>query len=167
LKRVSKLIDERDIRKRVEELAKEIDRAFKEPFVVLGVLKGAFIFTADLVRELKSCKEVDFVQIRSYRGKERGEIKLLLEPKVPLKNENVLIVDDILDSGESLRFLKEYLSLKGVKEVKSCVLLKKGNRGSPVEADFVGFEIPELFVVGYGLDLDERYRNLPYVGYVV
>ncbi len=157
------LFIEKEIVGRVKELAAEIDNFFRnEEIVVIGVLKGALFFMADLLREMKTKFVYDFIQAKSYEGyKSTGEIKILKEPCCDLKGKNVLLLEDILDTGRTLSFLKSFLEKKGAKGVYVCTLLdKKKKRLNNVKADFVGFDIEDRFVVGYGLDIDERLREL-------
>lgn len=161
------LISEGTIDNRIDELAVEINTDYgQEPLLVIGVLTGTILFFADLVRRLTGPIEMDFIGISSYRdGTTSGEIKITGANKTDLKNRRVLVVDDILDGGRTLATVIRELSAQQPKELKSCVLLeKKERRQIPINADYVGFQIPNHFVVGYGLDYAERYRNLPFVG---
>ena len=135
------------------------------------VLSGAVVFFSDLVRGLDTGAKLffDFVKLRSYSGKESsGRVELALDVSVDLAGRDVIVVEDIIDTGRSLFFLADYLlKEKKAASVRLCCLLDKPSRRvSDVRADFVGFEIPDLFVVGYGLDYDQHYRNLPYVAVV-
>lgn len=163
---VEVLIAPQEIERRVKELAEEIEEALPSPFVVISLLKGAFIFTADLVRNFRDV-ELDFMKVESYRGREKGKTKMTLEPKISLEGKRVLIVDDIFDTGESLDFAFRWVKAKGALDVKTCVLLdKEVEKRTSLKPDFVGFRVPDYFVVGYGLDLDEKFRQLPYIGYL-
>jgi len=163
------LISERAIKKKVKQLAALLAREYKgTDCVFVGVLYGGFVFLADLVRELHRHDlhpVIDFIRLTSYQGTEStGTIRIYKDVELDLTAKRVLIVDDILDTGMTLKFLKEHLSQKGVTDVKFCVLLdKKGRRKVDITPDYVGFEIGNYFVVGYGLDCDHRYRNLPYI----
>ena len=164
MSQIEVLIGEKEIERRVKELSAQIRELFPPPFVALSLLKGAFVFTADLLRNLEGV-EVDFMRLKSYRGKERKGTELLLTPSIPLEGKRVLIVDDIFDTGESLEFAVNWVKGQGAKEVKTCVLLdKEVSKRTPLRPDFTGFKIPNYFVVGYGLDLDEKFRELPFVG---
>ncbi|MEZ0324043.1 MAG: hypoxanthine phosphoribosyltransferase [Hydrogenothermaceae bacterium] len=158
------LISENQIKSRIKELAKEIDEAFEgEDIYAVGILKGSFIFFADLVRELKSKVYVDFMQVSSYgsRMESFGEVIFIKDMSVDIKDKNVLIIDDIIDTGRTLKALVEALSLRYPRKLKTAVLLdKKERREVDYYADFVGFVIPDKFVVGYGLDWAEEGRNL-------
>jgi len=159
------LIPQEMLAKRVKELAGEIVRSYPPPFTVVALLKGAFIFAADLVREIGQGLAVDFMGVRSYSGKVKGSQELWLEPTLPVKGRRILLVDDIYDTGESLELAVNWLKERGAEEVKTCVLLdKEVKKRASLRPDFVGFKIPNCFVVGYGLDLDEKFRELPFVG---
>ncbi|WP_457681137.1 hypoxanthine phosphoribosyltransferase [Thermovibrio sp.] len=162
---VEVLISKEEIEKRVKELSREIESCFSSPFTVISLLNGGFIFTADLVRSFKVPVNIDFMRVKSYKGKSRGSLELLYPPELNLKDKKVLLVDDIFDSGESLNFAVNYLKSLGAKEVKTCVLLfKERKRELPLKPDFFGFKVPDFFVVGYGLDLNGMYRQIPYIG---
>lgn len=159
------LINQEDINKKVKELGKRITEDYKgKKPVFVGVLKGAFMFLADLVRNIKIDIDFDFVVVSLYRGEKKQDM-LILEREVltELKDRDVLIVDEVLDSGKTLSFLIEYIKGKGAKSVKTCVLLKKIKENVIIEPDYCGFEIPDKFVIGYGLDFKEKYRNLPFI----
>jgi hypoxanthine phosphoribosyltransferase len=161
------LIPEETIEKRVEELAEEISNQFGNSLVtIVSILKGAVVFTVDLMRYMKSKVELDFIRIKSYRGEEKGELKITVLPELDLKRKQVLIVDDIFDTGESLKFAYDEVMKHSPEIIKTCVFLDKQiEKNVDIRPDFVGFEIPDYFVVGYGLDVNEMYRDLPYIGY--
>ena len=154
-----------EISRRVQQLGLQIDRDYKgEEIVVIGVLKGAVIFLSDLVRQLHSPVRIDFVQLASYGSGQMssGIVELLKDVSIAIEGKNVLIVEDIVDSGRSLAFLYQKLRDRNPRKLKVCVLLdKKERRVVPFEADYVGLDVPDVFLVGYGLDYAERYRNLP------
>jgi len=162
------LITEDDIKARVAELGKQISEDFKgEDIVVIGLLKGCFMFIADLMRAIDANVAVDFMVVSSYGSGvvSSGEIKVRKDYSIDIENKNVLVIDDILDTGRTLAFVKDYIQLKSPKCVKLCTLLDKPDRRtSKVTVDYVGFSVPDEFVVGYGLDYNENYRNLPYIG---
>ena len=163
------LVSEDDIKVRVNELAREISENYKnESFVLVGVLKGAFIFLSDLVKSIKSRCSIDFIVTSSYglTGTSfSGKVKLLKDISQPIKGKNVIVVDDILDTGSTLNFVLEHLSNYEPKSLEICTLLSKPDRRKiNIDAKYVGFTIPDEFVVGYGLGYNEEYRNLPYVG---
>ncbi|NPB07134.1 MAG: hypoxanthine phosphoribosyltransferase [Aquificae bacterium] len=164
-KKLRLVIDEERIKRRVKELALELERELGggEPPVFIGLLKGSFIFLADLIRELSLPAVVDFMRVSSYGSgtESSGEVRILKEPELELKGKKVVLVDDILDTGLTLKRVKEYLLEKEPAVLKTCVLLdKKEARKVPFEADLVGFEVPNDFLVGYGLDWGELGRNL-------
>ncbi len=157
------LVSEEEIANRVKGLAKEIQDYFGEPFLVVGLLKGAFVFTADLIRAFDIPVQVDFMWVSSYGSMQesQGHVKVVKDLDRDIEGLRVLLVDDILDTGYTLAEVYRLLELKGASEIKTCVLLdKKERRRVNFNADFVGFEVPNLFLVGYGLDWDEEGRNL-------
>jgi hypoxanthine phosphoribosyltransferase len=168
--RVEVMIPADEIAERVGQLAAQIsaDYAGKRP-VVIGVLKGAWIFLADLVRHLTIPIRSDFVRVTSYgMGTEtNGQPKLLLDVVESVTGADVLVVDDILDTGISIAWLLDHLRQKEPASLRLCVLLDKAERRRvPVSGDYVGFSIPDRFVVGYGLDCGEQFRELPFIGHV-
>lgn len=162
------LFTEEQIKARVEELGKQISADFKgEDIVVIGLLKGCFMFIADLMRAIDTNVAVDFMVVSNYGSGvvSSGEIKVRKDYSIDIEGKNVLVIDDILDTGRTLAFVKDYLIVKSPKTIKLCTLLDKPERKtSKVEVDYVGFSVPDEFVVGYGLDYDEKYRNLPFIG---
>ena len=158
------LIPEEDIKKRVKELARDIEKNFppEGELIVVGLLKGSFIFVSDLVREINRPLLVDFIVASSYRGTESsGNVEIKKDLSFDIGGKHVLLVDDILDTGRTFKKVLELLKTRNPASLKTCVLLDKPSRRvENVEADFVGFEIPDHFVVGYGLDWDEMGRNL-------
>jgi hypoxanthine phosphoribosyltransferase len=159
------LISRQEIEAMVKKLAAEISEHYrdKSPLLV-GILKGSFIFMADLVRLIDFPLEVDFVRLSSYgHGKESsGEVKVVHELSTPVEGRDVLVVEDIVDTGRSVAFLMDYLKKKEPASLKLCVLTDKPSRRQvPVTIDYPGFTVPDKFLVGYGLDWDEKYRNLP------
>jgi len=163
-KRLELLISPEEIEKRVKILAKRVEETFpqNEPLIVVGLLKGSFIFVSDLVREVERPVLVDFIEASSYRGTESsGNVEIKKDLEMDIKDKNVLLIDDILDTGRTFKKVLELLRLREPKILKTCVLLDKPSRRVvDIKADFVGFEIPDHFVVGYGLDWDEMGRNL-------
>ncbi|MBI3815790.1 MAG: hypoxanthine phosphoribosyltransferase [Nitrospinae bacterium] len=161
------LIAEKDIKKRVVELGKTIsaDYAGRE-ILAIGILKGAWVFTADLVREINVPVACDFIGVSSYGDSavSSERVKLVSDIRIPVNGKDVLLIDDIIDTGFSIKFVKEYIESKNPASIKLCVLLDKPERRkADIHADYTGFTIPDRFVVGYGLDYAERYRNLPYI----
>ncbi|MFN3967031.1 MAG: hypoxanthine phosphoribosyltransferase [Endomicrobiia bacterium] len=164
------LITEEQIKKRVKELAEQISNDYKdkEPLLV-SILKGSFMFLSDLLRNLKIQCTVDFVAISSYNGstESTGVVRQLLDLRENPVGKDILIVEDIVDTGFTLNYLKKNLLTRNPSSLKICVLLdKKERRKEPIEIDYTGFVIPDKFVVGYGLDYQEKYRNLPYIGVI-
>ena len=163
------LITEQQIKDRIKELGEVLtaEYAGKNPIVV-GVLKGVVVFYADMIRHIKVPCQMDFMWISSYKGTEStGKMVVKRDVSADIKGRHVLILEDIYDTGNSLDFVCRHLLSKEPASLKICTLLDKpaGRRpGITLKADFVGFEIPNAFVVGYGLDYNEYYRNLPYVG---
>ena len=161
------LIPEDRIARRIKSLAREIERDFRgRETVVVSLLNGTVMFLADLIRHLNLPLRLDFIGVSSYGlGTESGELVFTKELRLDVRGRDVLLVDDILDTGKTLnRVLPKLRALKP-RRIKICVLLDKPSRRiEKVKADYVGFKIPDLFVVGYGLDFAERYRNLPFVG---
>ena len=161
------LIPQERIRQRVEELAARIADDYRGgPVLFVGVLTGCLIFLADLVRRLDLPLRIHLVQASSYRGEATvpGELNLRLDTLPDLGGRDVLVIDDILDTGKTLGKLVEELRKRGAARVRTCVLLKKlGRQQVAFEADYVGFEIPDRFVVGYGLDYNDEHRHLPHI----
>lgn len=164
------LISERDIARRVNELASAVSRDYAEAgeIVLVGVLRGAFMFLADLARALTVPCRVDFIALASYeRGSHSSGVRLVLDLRSAIARRHVLIVEDIVDSGRTLHYLMKMLRARGPASIKTCVLAHKPARHEvAVPLDYVGFEIPDRWVVGYGLDYDDRYRTLPYIAVI-
>jgi len=161
------LIGEDEIRAIVASLAGRISRDYADKHLLLvGVLKGSWVFLADLARALSIPCEVEFVRMSSYRkGTKPGELEILHDLPTPIEDYDVLVVEDILDSGKTLSAMLRHLGEKKPRSLALCTLLDKPSRRMvPVQAGYVGREIPDAFVVGYGLDYAERYRSLPYIG---
>lgn len=163
----SVLINERQLAKRIEELAGLILKDFKgRELVVVSLLNGTVLFLADLIRHFSVPLRLDFIGVSSYgSGTESGDLVYTKELRLDVRGRDVLLVDDILDTGKTLSKVKEKLRALSPRRIKTCVLLdKSARRVEAIQADYVGFQIPDYFVVGYGLDFAERYRNLPFVG---
>ena len=161
------LVSEEEIRQRVGELAVQVQSDFAGcDLVVVGLLTGTLMFLADLVREVDLPLQLDFIGVSSYRDDtESLELVFTKELKLDVAGRDVLLVDDILDTGKTLRAVIDKLTGMAPRRVRTCVLLsKKARRKYDIPADYVGFEIPDKFVVGYGLDYAEKYRNLPHIG---
>jgi hypoxanthine phosphoribosyltransferase len=163
------LFDETAIRRRVAEIGAQIAADLNgEPVVVVGVLKGAFMFTADLVRAIKAPVVVDFIGCSSYSGtKSTGTVRITHDLSTEIAGKNVILVEDIIDTGRTLDYLLRMLSQRNPKSLKLCALLDKPEaREINVKVDYFGFKISNEFVIGYGLDLDQRYRELPFIAQV-
>ncbi|SFM09586.1 hypoxanthine phosphoribosyltransferase [Methylobacterium pseudosasicola] len=171
-RRVRTLFDEAAIAKRNTELAQEILSANPEDLLVVAVLKGSFMFAADLLRALHRVglsPQVEFVHLSSYRTGtvSTGQVEILRDVQSEVRGRDVLLVDDILESGRTVVFAKDLLMARGAKRVLTAVLLEKpGKRAVTIDADFVGFTCPDVFVVGYGMDAAHAFRQLPFVGVV-
>ena len=171
-RRVRVLYDEATIARRNEEMAAQIVAAGTQDLLVVAVLKGSFMFAADLLRALHRAgmaPQVEFVHLSSYRTAtvSSGQVEILRDVQSEVRGRDVLLVDDILESGRTLVFAKDLLAARGAKRVLTAVLLEKpGKRAVTIDADFVGFTCPDLFVVGYGMDAAHAYRQLPFVGLV-
>jgi len=169
LPKISKiLLSAESIRDRVTELAAQINRDYQDvdQLILIGILRGAFIFVADLARQLQITHSVDFMALASYeKNVSTGEVRILLDLREPIHDQHVLIVEDILDSGETLNYLYRNLIERKPASIRTCVLVKKqrGTLNSQVRVDYLGFEIPNVWVVGYGLDYANYYRTLPYI----
>lgn len=163
------LLTEEQIKARIKELGEVLtaEYADKNP-VIIGVLKGVVVFYADMIREIKVPCEMDFMWISSYEGtKSTGNMQIRRDVTVDIKDRHVLILEDIFDTGNSLDYTYRHLMFKQPASLKICTLLDKPERrreGITLQADYTGFTIPNEFVVGYGLDYNEHYRNLPYIG---
>jgi len=161
------LITPEQIRTRLREIALELQRDYagEGTLYLVGILKGAFIFLADLTRELTTPHIVDFMALSSY-GKSAtstGAVRIVMDLREPINGRHVLIVEDILDTGHTLRYLSETLLGRKPASLRSCVLLRKKRPGPVAPVDYLGFEIPDVWVVGYGLDYADSYRTLPYI----
>lgn len=163
------LIKERDILKKVKELGQQIDRDYKDKNpIVVGVLKGAFVFMADLLRELKIPMEVDFLSIQSYDGKSSsGVVRITHDLSLDIEDRDVILIEDIIDTGRTISFIMENLKTHKPRSLIICTLLnKKASRIMEIPLTYIGFDIPSVFVVGYGLDYSNKYRNLRYIGVI-
>jgi hypoxanthine phosphoribosyltransferase len=161
------LISEEAIQKRVGEIAAEIDKDYRNSteIVLIGILKGAFIFTADLSRKLTIPHSVDFMSISSY-GDETvsgGAVRLILDLRKPVTGHHVIVVEDIVDTGKTMNYLYQTLQGRDPASLKTCSLFIKKRDGLDMPLDYVGFEIPDVWVVGYGLDYADTHRTLPYI----
>lgn len=162
------LMSEEQLQKRVQEMGDELyDRFHDKDPIFVGVLKGCFIFMADLVRATQMKSEIEFIGVSSYNNgtKSSGVVQITRDLQKDITGRHIIVVEDILDSGNTLFFLKNYLNTKGAASITIVTLLDKpARREKAVEADLAGFVVPDEFVVGYGLDYAQMYRNLPYIG---
>ncbi len=164
------LVPEEEVDKRIEELGKQISDIYKDETVhLICVLKGGVFFMCELAKRITSPVSMDFMSVSSYGSdtKSSGVVKIIKDLDESIKDKNVLVVEDIIDSGRTLSYLLEILKSRSPKSLRLCTLLDKPDRRVvDVDVDYVGFEIPDEFVVGYGLDYDQKYRNLPYIGVI-
>lgn len=163
------LIDEAAIKQRVRELAAQISKDYAEvdELLLVGILKGAFIFLADISRQLEIPHVVDFMALSAYgmRARATGAVRIIMDLREPIEGKHVLIVEDIVDTGLTLDYLHKTLKSRKPASLRSCVLLNKTTRRQiDVPIDYLGFEISDVWVVGYGLDYADRHRTLPYIG---
>jgi hypoxanthine phosphoribosyltransferase len=162
------LISEDSLKEKVCALAARITADYKDrELLIISVLKGGFIFAADLMRAMDLDVSIDFIAVSSYgaSSKSSGVVKIIKDLDRDVRGKNILIVEDIVDSGLTLKYLKELLIGRGAADIKICTILNKpSRRKTDIYVDYIGFDIPDEFVIGYGLDYDERYRALPYIG---
>ncbi|WP_414661518.1 hypoxanthine phosphoribosyltransferase [Horticoccus sp. 23ND18S-11] len=162
------LLTEAQIRRRVKSIAREIKKVYDDrEFTMISLINGAVMFTADLMREIDNPVRLDCIRVSSYGAKTKsiGTPQVIYNLTLDIARRDVLVIDDILDTGKTLKLVRDLVLELKPASVRTCVLLdKKARREVALEADFVGFEIPDKFVVGYGLDFAERYRNLPGIG---
>lgn len=170
---VEVMISEREVKARIAELGQQITERYRDSgsdMVLIGLLRGSFIFMADLCRTIEVSHEVDFMTASSYGSSmsTSRDVKILKDLDEDIRGKDVLIVEDIIDSGNTLNKVREILALRGPKSLAICTLLDKPERREvDVPVEYVGFSIPDEFVVGYGIDYAQRYRHLPYIGKVV
>lgn len=168
LEEVEVLFTEEVVRLKIKELAREITRDYAgQEIMVVGILKGAFIFMADLVREIDLPLQLDFMDVSSYGNStvSSGEVRIMKDLDDSIEGKNVLIVEDIIDTGLTLKYICENLKQRGPKSLRICCLLAKpSRRQSSIRPNYIGFAIEDLFVVGWGLDYAEQYRNYPAIG---
>lgn len=162
------LLSQEELQERVRELGRQIsqDYAGKEPMLV-SVLRGSYIFMADLTRAIDCMCLVDFMAVSSYGSgtSSSGQVNIIKDLSDSIEGKDIIVVEDILDSGNTLYYLMQVLQARNPASIRLCTLLDKPSRRTkPIQSDYVGFTVPDAFVVGYGLDYDEKYRNLPYIG---
>ena len=164
------LITEAELQARIKELGAQITQDYRDgDLVVVGVLRGCFLFLADLVRQIDTPTIVDFLGVSSYgtRTQSSGVVRLVSDLSLSVVDKDILLVEDIIDTGLTMDYLMQNLATRRPRSLKICSLLHKPARNLlPVKIDYLGFEIPDRFVVGYGLDYRNRYRNIPYIGYL-
>ena len=164
------LFTEEDIRQRAKELGAQITEDYAgEEVILLCTLKGAVVWLADIMKAINLDTKIDFISAGSYGSgtTSSGIVTITKDINMDIYNRNVIIIEDIVDTGTTLKYLKNYLKERNPKSVKICTLLDKpAGRMADIEADYIGFEVDDLFVVGYGLDYDQKYRNLPYISYL-
>lgn len=162
------LVSEEEIQNKCRELGKRISEDYKDKEVtMIGLLNGCNPFFSDLIKRVDLLLDLDYMRVSSYHGdiKSSGEVLILKDLEKSIRGKHVIVVDDIIDTGETLQHIIKYLLLKGAKSVEACVLLNKAvERTISYMPKYIGFDIPKEFVVGYGLDYNEHYRNLPYIG---
>ena len=168
--KITVLITEEEINRRVRELAAQISKDYEGRKIrMVGILKGASFFMCELAKRITVPVSIDFMQVSSYGGatESTGTVRIRKDLDESIEGLDVIIVEDIVDSGRTLAFLGDFLKSKGAKSIRYCTLLDKPERRVvDLKADYAGFEIPDQFVVGYGMDYDQEYRNLPYIGVV-
>ncbi len=164
------LLTQEQIWQRAKEMGEEISGDFAgEEVVLIGTLKGAVMFMADIMKNISLDTQIDFISASSYGSGtvSSGNVKIKKDIELDIAGKNVIIIEDIIDTGNTLKYLKDYFLSKGPKAVKICTLLDKpSRRTAQVAADYIGFTVEDLFVIGYGLDFDQKYRNLPYISYL-
>lgn len=166
---INVLINKSRLENRIEEMAKQIEKDYEGKDVVfIGILKGSVMFMTELAKNIKSNVEMDFMDVSSYEGTESsGDVRINSDIRNSIKGKDVIIVEDIIDTGRTLTYIIEYLKQKNPNSSKIATMLSKPSRRiMELNVDYVGFSINDEFVVGYGLDYNEKYRNLPYIGYL-
>ncbi|MGX7108790.1 hypoxanthine phosphoribosyltransferase [Facklamia miroungae] len=163
------LVTEEELRATVQRLGKEITTHYQgKEVLVVGILRGAALFMADLIRQMDCYVEIDFMDVSSYGSatESSGEVKIIKDLNNSVEGKDILIVEDIIDTGRTLKYIIDLLKFRKANSIKICSLLDKAERRieADVTVDYVGVEVPNEFVVGYGLDYDQKYRNLPYIG---
>ena len=166
---VNVLINKARLENRIEEMAKQIEKDYEgKDIVFIGILKGSVMFMTELAKNIKSNVELDFMDVSSYDGTESsGDVRINSDIRNSIKGKDVIIVEDIIDTGRTLTYLIEYLKQKQPNSLKIATMLSKPSRRiMELNVDYIGFSINDEFVVGYGLDYNQKYRNLPYIGYL-
>lgn len=164
------LITEEEIIKRAKEIGQQITQDYKgEEVLFVGILKGAVLWLSDVIKNVELDTKIDFMAVSSYGAetKSSGVVRIIKDLDTGIEGKNVIIVEDIIDSGITLNYLKGYLQGRMPKSLKICTLLDKpAGRRTDIRGDYIGFEVEDIFIVGYGLDYDQKYRNLPYISYL-
>ncbi len=163
------LINKSKLEKRIEELGKQIEKDHQgKELVFVGILKGSVMFMSELAKNVKSNVELDFMDVSSYQGTEStGTVTINKDIRNSIEGKDVILVEDIIDTGRTLTYVLEYLKQKNPNSIKIATMLSKPSRRvMELNVDYIGFSIEDKFVVGYGLDYNEKYRNLPYIGYI-
>ena len=169
MEEIKVLINEARLDGRLEELAKQIEKDYDgKEILFLGVLKGSAVFMVELAKKIKNNVEFEFIEISSYEGTEStNKIKINKDITGKIEGKEVIIIEDIIDTGRTLSYLVEYLKKQKIKSLKIATLLSKPSRRViELDVDYIGFKIDDVFVIGYGLDYNQKYRNLPYIGYI-
>lgn len=169
MEEINILINKSKLEKRIEEMGKQIAKDYEgKELILVGILKGSVMFMAELAKNIKKSVALDFMDVSSYEGTEStGKIKINKDIRDSIEGKDVIIVEDIIDTGRTLTYVKEYLEQKNPNSVKIATMLSKPSRRVlELKVDYIGFAIEDKFVVGYGLDYNEQYRNLPYIGYI-
>lgn len=166
---INVLINKAKLEKRIEEMGKQIQKDYEgKEIVFVGILKGSVMFMSELAKNIKSSVELDFMDVSSYEGTESTKkVKINKDIRNSIEGKDVIIVEDIIDTGRTLTYVLEYLKQKNPNSIKIATMLSKPSRRvMELNVDYIGFAIEDKFVVGYGLDYNEKYRNLPYIGYI-
>lgn len=169
MEEIKVLINNSKLEKRIVEMAKQIEKDYKgKDIVFIGILKGSVMFMTQLAKNVKNNVELEFMDVSSYEGMEStGQIKINKDIRNSIEGKDVIIVEDIIDTGRTLTFLLEYLKQKNPNSIKIATMLSKPSRRiKELDVNYIGFAIEDKFVIGYGLDYNEKYRNLPYIGYI-
>ena len=164
------LFTEEDISKRAKEIAAQIDKDYEgEEVILLMTLKGSILWVGDIMKNVTVDTKLDFISASSYGASKSssGVVKIKFDPEINMYNANVIVIEDIVDTGNTLKYVVAKLKERGPKSIRICTMLnKEARRTTDLHADYVGFEIDDLFVIGYGLDFDQKYRDLPYISYL-
>ena len=162
------LIGEEELAERIRQLGQQITEDYEgKDLIVVGILKGASLFMSDLIRKIEGKISIDFMVVSSYgnASETSGVVRIIKDLDMDITDKHILLVEDIIDTGLTLAYLKEYLCNRKAASVRICTLLDKPcRRSKPVDVEYIGFEVPDEFIIGYGIDYAEKYRNLPYIG---